>query len=98
MCDLDRFSQTWPQIVLLFFACTYDQLINYFGSNQRTNFLYYYIKNPRFFSGIRDSYTPEHSCNILVITYIFSFASDLVDNKDIALALGYNLYIYRTRT
>ena len=42
------------------------------------------------FNGIQDNYTPEHSWNILAITCILGFASDL---GDISLVLGYNLYL-----
>ena len=34
----------------------------------------------RLFNEIQDSYTPEHSWNILVITRVLGFASDLGDN------------------
>ena len=50
--------------------------------------------NRKLFSGIQETYTLENSCNILVITRILGFTSDLDNIKDIALVLGYNLYIH----
>jgi len=60
---------------------------------QHANYLAVKIHEQEIFSGIKDNYTLEHLCNILVITCILGFASNLGDNQDIAIMLGYNLHI-----
>ena len=60
---------------------------------RHTKYLEYYAiyrtknhPNRRLFTGVQASYTPVHLYNILVITHVLGFASDL----DIVLVLEYN--------
>ena len=65
---------------------TNDQFISYF--NLVINVLMHELfriqcrksMNWRLFSGMQNSYTPEHLCSILVITHVLGFAADLCDS------------------